>query len=169
MKETHKYYPLYHHLCQSEQPELTLTLTEIQAMLATPLPPSAWKQRSWWSNRSQGAWQAAAWLEAEFKVTKIDLESGRVTFRKKGIIYNIPQVHKEGEIILWDGKLVKALRDQLGLSQIELAKKLGMRHATISEWETGLYTPKRSTSKFLTLFAKESGFTYNTEPERDDA
>jgi DNA-binding XRE family transcriptional regulator len=49
-------------------------------------------------------------------------------------------------------------------TQAELAEKLGMRQQTISEWETGMYEPKRSTSKFLTMFAEQAGFQYGEEP-----
>jgi DNA-binding transcriptional regulator YiaG len=56
--------------------------------------------------------------------------------------------------------LVKALRHHLSLSQAELADKLGMRQQTISDWETNVYTPRRSTSKYLSLIAEQAGFTY---------
>lgn len=163
MKEGSKYYPLYVYLRQSEPNEVTLTLAEIQDLLGTPLPPSAWTQRAWWSNRSQGQVQAAAWMEAEFRVVHVDPAIPQVTFKRKSTIYHIPPEWKQGDTLLWNGELVKALREQLGLSQMDLAEKLGVRYATISEWENGLYTPKRSTSKFLTLFAKESGFNYEIE------
>jgi transcriptional regulator with XRE-family HTH domain len=68
---------------------------------------------------------------------------------------------------LWTGDLVKAFREQMGWTQIELADKLGMRQQTISEWETGLYEPKRSTSKFLTMFAEQAGFKYGESESLD--
>lgn len=163
MNETSKYYPLYQYLSQSEQEQLVLTVDEIEAMLAIPLPESARTQRAWWSNRSQGGVQAAAWMAAGYKISHLNLDKGEITFRKKESYYHIPNVRKEGGIILWNGELIKALREQLGLSQVELAEKLGMRHTTISEWETGLYTPKRSTSKYLTMIAEEAGFQYGDE------
>lgn len=163
MNETSKYYPLHRYLSQSEQEQLVLTVNEIEAMLTIPLPESARTQRAWWSNRSRGGVQAAAWLSAGYKVSQLNLDRGEITFRKKDSYYHIPKVRKEGGIILWNGELIKALRGQLGLSQVELAEKLGMRHTTISEWETGLYAPKRSTSKYLTMIAEEAGFQYGDE------
>lgn len=160
MKEESKYYPLYLHLSQSEQDELTLTVAEIEALLADPLPKSAWTQRAWWSNRHSASAQAAAWLDAGYRLVNLDLAGGNVTFRRKNVVY---QVRKQGGTILWDGALIKVLREQLGLSQVELAEKLGMRQQTISEWENGLYAPKRSTSKFLTLIAEDAGFRYGEE------
>jgi DNA-binding XRE family transcriptional regulator len=163
MKEGSKYYPLYLYLRQSEPNEVTLAVADIQGILGATLPPSAWTQPSWWSNRSKGQVQAAAWMDAEFRVVRFDPITSQVTFRRKSTIYHIPPEWKHGDTLLWNGELIKALREQLGLSQVDLAEKLGVRHATISEWENDLYTPKRSTSKFLTLFAKESGFNYDIE------
>jgi DNA-binding transcriptional regulator YiaG len=63
-----------------------------------------------------------------------------------------------GEQIEWDAARVKALRDHLGLTQQQLAEELGVRQQTISEWEKGVYTPRRSSSKLLTMFAMSAGF-----------
>jgi DNA-binding transcriptional regulator YiaG len=62
----------------------------------------------------------------------------------------------------WDSQSVKALREHMGLSQQALADELGVRQQTISEWETGLYQPRRSTSKYLSLIAEQVGFEYTT-------
>ncbi|MEZ4646851.1 MAG: helix-turn-helix domain-containing protein [Chloroflexota bacterium] len=153
-----KYHPLYLFLKQSEQDELTLTLTAIETLLNASLPDSAHTKRAWWSNRSSGALQANAWMQAGYHVVTIELDKEQITFRKPGIIYN---VQREGDIVLWNADLVKALRHHMGLSQAEFARELGVRQPTISEWETGAYTPKRSTSKLLTLIAEQAGFTYS--------
>ena len=60
----------------------------------------------------------------------------------------------------WDSSKVKALREYLGLTQQQLAEELGVRQQTISEWEVGLYAPRRSTSKYLDLIAERAGFAY---------
>ena len=60
----------------------------------------------------------------------------------------------------WDAEKIKALRDHLGLTQQQLAEELGVRQQTISEWEVGVYAPRRSTSKYLNLIAERAGFTY---------
>ena len=41
-----------------------------------------------------------------------------------------------------------------------MAETLGTRQQTISEWEVGVYAPRRSTSKYLNLIAERAGFTY---------
>ena len=152
-----KYQALYLYLRQRHEDTVTLSFAEIEAMVGGPLPPSARVQRAWWSNRSRGAVQAVSWMNAGYHVQTIDLAGEQVTFYKPGRVY---QIRRDGDTILWDGDLVKALRHHLSLSQAELADKLGMRQQTISDWETNVYTPRRSTSKYLSLIAEQAGFTY---------
>lgn len=160
MNESSKYYPLFSHLQQSNQSELVLSLAEIESLLGVVLPATARLHRAWWSNRSQGAVQATAWMEAGFHVVAVDFAAEQVTFRKPGVIYHVRR--REGEL-LWDAVLVKALRHHMGLTQAEFARELGVRQPTISEWETGAYEPKRSTSKLLSFVAERAGFEYATE------
>jgi DNA-binding transcriptional regulator YiaG len=63
-------------------------------------------------------------------------------------------------VIEWDAERIKALRDHLGMTQQQLAEELGVRQQTISEWEVGVYAPRRSTSKYLSLIAEREGFAY---------
>ena len=155
-----KYHFLHEYLRQQNENEFNLTFREIEHLLGGPLPTSARTQRAWWSNRSRGAVQATAWMGAGYHVKTVDLETEQVTFHKPGQIY---QIRREGDTIMWDGELVKALRHHLGLSQDELAEQLGMRQQTISDWETGAYAPRRATSKHLTLFAERAHFPYTTK------
>ncbi len=60
----------------------------------------------------------------------------------------------------WDGQRIRALRQHLGLTQSRLAKELGTRQQTISEWETGMYKPRGTSITLLTLIAERSGFKY---------
>jgi DNA-binding transcriptional regulator YiaG len=156
-----KYQPLYDFLRHQRDDAVTLTFAAIEALLGAALPASARRQRAWWSNRGRGAVQAQAWMNAGYHVQAVDLAAEQVTFHKPSQIYT---VRRAGDTVLWDGVLVKALRQHLGLSQTELAELLGMRQQTISEWETSSYTPRRSTSKFLTLVAERAGFPYTVDP-----
>jgi DNA-binding transcriptional regulator YiaG len=61
----------------------------------------------------------------------------------------------------WDAGQVRALRQHLGLSQRELAEEMGTRQQTISEWETGLYRPRGTSARLLTLVAERAGFRYD--------
>ncbi len=58
----------------------------------------------------------------------------------------------------WQPEDVQRLRASLGLSQAELAERVGTRQQTISEWETGTRTPRRMSRRLLHLVAEASGF-----------
>ena len=158
MKRSGKYTPLFDFLQRTPQDEITLTFAEIEAVLGETLPPSARTRRGWWSNRSKGSPQAAAWMGAAYHAEDLDLDAERVTFRKPLRAY---VVRREGDIVLWDSDLVKALRFQTGWSQAQLAEELGIRQQTVSEWETSMYAPSRAMCKFLTLVAEQAGFEYH--------
>jgi DNA-binding XRE family transcriptional regulator len=159
MKEGSKYYPLFVFLQRSNQDRLELNLAQIQTILDGHLPSQARLSSAWWSNRHGGSVQAAAWMEAGYLVDDLDLQNGHVTFRKQGVFAGRP-VRRAGQDIFWNGSMIKALREHMDLTQAEFARELGVRQPTISEWETGAYEPKRSTSKLLTLVAEEAGFKY---------
>ena len=60
----------------------------------------------------------------------------------------------------WDAGRVRALREQLGLTQAELAEELNVRQQTVSEWETGAYQPRGASEKLLSMVAERAGFEY---------
>ena len=60
----------------------------------------------------------------------------------------------------WLGGEVRALREHLGLTQEGLARELGTRQQTISEWETGRYQPRGTANTLLSLVAERAGFSY---------
>ena len=158
MTQGNKYTPLLNYLQRTPQDEIRLTFDEIEAVIGDTLPPSARTRRGWWSNRSKGSPQAAAWMGANYHAEDLNLSAERVTFRKPLRAYN---VRLEGNIVLWDSDLIKALRFQAGWNQAQLAEELGVRQQTVSEWETGVYAPSRAMCKFLTLVAERAGFEYN--------
>ena len=51
----------------------------------------------------------------------------------------------------WDRQRIAALRERLGLTQAELAKRLGIRQQTVSEWETGRYRPRGASVTLLRM------------------
>jgi len=157
MKEGSKYQPLLEHLCGSNQHEVTLTFAQMEALMNEALPESARSKRAWWSNRSKGALQASAWMEAGYRVEDVDLDRQQVTFRKSTIKY---QVQRVGDTVLWNRELIKALRRHMGLTQVEFAQRLGVYQQTVSQWEKGAYEPTLATSKYLTLIAEQAGFKY---------
>ena len=62
--------------------------------------------------------------------------------------------------VQWDSELFHALRKQLGLTQRELAERLGTRQQTISEWEKGMYQPRGASSTLLFIVAEQAKFKY---------
>ena len=157
MKEAGKYQPLHAHLRRSGEEQVTLSFTEIEALLGSALPGSARTSRAWWSNRSKGALQAATWMSAGYHVMELDLAGERVTFRRLRPIYNVRRTGETGE---WDGEAIRDLRRRLQLSQAQLAEELGVRQQTVSEWENSAYTPTRAMSKLLTMVAERAEHRY---------
>jgi DNA-binding transcriptional regulator YiaG len=72
----------------------------------------------------------------------------------------------------WDGLRIRALRQHLGLTQTEMAARLGTRQQTISEWEKGIYQPRGASSTLLSIVADSARFEYDAagtgKPEPDD-
>ncbi len=155
-----KYQPLLTYLSKSERSQVTLTFVEIEHLLGDALPPSARSKRSWWSNRSKGALQAAAWMAAGYVVKTVDLSAEQVVFSKPPQVY---KVQRFADTLQWNSELVRALRLHMGLTQAELANELGVRQQTVSEWEKGIYAPTRATSKYLMLVAEKAAFKYTID------
>ena len=160
VKPDSKYFPLYEFLRSQAQDRLSLTIEAIEQMITGQLPASAYKGRAFWSNRSRGALQASSWMDAGFHVQSVDLERGIVIFSRPRISY---RVDREGGDILWNADMVRALREHMDLNQEELARILGVRQQTVSEWETGVYRPTRGRSKHLTMVAEKAAFPFQSD------
>ena len=66
----------------------------------------------------------------------------------------------------WDSELIQTLRRHLGLTQRELAERLGTRQQTISEWETGMYQPRGASATLLSIIAERAEFKYQAIPSK---
>ena len=69
----------------------------------------------------------------------------------------------------WDRQQIRALRTHLGLTQRELADRLGTRQQTISEWEQGMYRPRGASSTLLSIVAERARYEYEAGGDDDDA
>ena len=67
----------------------------------------------------------------------------------------------------WDSEYIQALRRHLGLTQRELAERLGTRQQTISEWETGMYKPHGASATLLSIIAERANFKYQATPPKN--
>ena len=65
--------------------------------------------------------------------------------------------------INWDEESIRRLREKLNLTQAELAEELGTRQQTISEWETGMYRPRGTSAKLLSIVAERAKFKYSAK------
>lgn len=68
----------------------------------------------------------------------------------------------------WDSQHIRALRHHLGLTQRELAERLGTRQQTISEWEVGMYKPRGTSSTLISIIAERARFEYNPASQKPD-
>ncbi len=68
--------------------------------------------------------------------------------------------------VQWDSEYIQALRRHLGLTQRELAERLGTRQQTISEWETGMYKPRGASATLLSIIAERAEFKYQAIPSK---
>jgi len=66
----------------------------------------------------------------------------------------------------WNKDRIQSLRNHLGLTQQELAKRMGTRQQTISEWETGMYQPRGASATLLFLIAREAKFEYDASEKQ---
>jgi DNA-binding transcriptional regulator YiaG len=73
------------------------------------------------------------------------------------------EVRKTG----WDSTRIQALRQHLGLTQRELADRLGTRQQTISEWETDMYRPRGASATLLSIIAEQARFKYTASPPKE--
>ena len=63
----------------------------------------------------------------------------------------------------WTADTVRELRSRMRLTQRQLARRLGIRQQTVSEWETGIYAPRGASVTLLRMVSEESGPAYNTD------
>lgn len=54
-----------------------------------------------------------------------------------------------------DGEWVKALRKQLGLTQVELSTRLGVSLSTVARWEINSFRPTKLAVNQLMILAAE--------------
>ena len=155
-----KYYNLYKTLRSCDDEQISLSFKEIEAIIESDLPPSARKNKEYWSNRGKGGVQAAAWMDAGFHVKDVDLRAEEATFSKPVHHY---VVNSEVDDVRWDGQMIHALRKSMDMNQSEFADVLGVRQQTISEWENDVYLPTRARSNHITMIAERRDFLYKAE------
>jgi hypothetical protein len=82
-----KYTPLEHYLIgiPVTQWEITLSFEEIEDILKTTLPASAYEDNRWWEHETEGNHVSKrAWANAGWKVDRLDVNRKRVKFVRVG-------------------------------------------------------------------------------------
>jgi len=59
-----------------------ISFKEIEAVLKTSLPKSAYSYPAWWSNNPSNNVMTKAWLDAGWKTCEVDIPGQKVTFKK---------------------------------------------------------------------------------------
>lgn len=80
-----KYDPLRRHLAALTQTEWSASFEDIEAILESPLPPSARNHRPWWANAGGNMVHQMAWLVAGWRAEDVDLTRGTVRFARTRI------------------------------------------------------------------------------------
>ena len=80
-----KYDPLLQYLSNQNSTEVTLSISEIEAIINDELPASAYSYPQWWSNSKTKAHPyCKAWLDAGYRTVgvKDSLDKKKITFEK---------------------------------------------------------------------------------------
>lgn len=77
-----KYQPLEAHLRRAQHESVHMTFAEIEKIIGTGLPASAFKHRAWWSNNPSNSVITYAWLDAGYKSADVDIPGRKLVFRK---------------------------------------------------------------------------------------
>lgn len=77
-----KYTPLGEYLRDLDKDKILMSFEKIEDVIGADLPKSARKHRPWWSNGGHS--QSDAWMDAGWKVERVDQFKGEVVFKKVG-------------------------------------------------------------------------------------
>ena len=108
-----KYEPLKAFLAKHADAELPMSFGEIEAIIAAPLPPVAYKHRAWWSNNPSNSVITHAWLSAGYKTERVDMGAQTLVFRRATALTPVG-VEEAGAAFTTDGGLLARLRTALG-------------------------------------------------------
>ncbi len=88
-----KYEPLGEYLKKQKHAVVRMTFSEIERILQRRLPPSK-MHRAWWSNNPNNNVMTKEWLSAGFETEQVDVESGKLVFRRANREMQKQEPHK---------------------------------------------------------------------------
>jgi hypothetical protein len=77
-----KYDLLGQYLKTQRASEVPMTFAEIERVVGTNLPPSAYRHRPWWSNNATNSVMTKVWLNAGYEASRVDIEARKLVFRR---------------------------------------------------------------------------------------
>ena len=77
-----KYGPLNGFLNMQTASELPMTFREIEEIIGSKLPPSAYRHRPWWANEAMSHVHAKAWLNADYHTEQVDMAGKKLVFKR---------------------------------------------------------------------------------------
>jgi len=77
---TSSYDQLVQYLLHKDQDMLRLSFQQIEDVLGTSLPPSAYEHRAWWANSQSHSHARHGWLQAGYETSMVDLDAREVSF-----------------------------------------------------------------------------------------
>ena len=77
-----KYSALEEALKKHREDQVAMTFSEIERIIGSKLPPTAFKHRAWWSNNPSNSVITVAWKNAGFETAQVEMEAHRLVFRR---------------------------------------------------------------------------------------
>ncbi|WP_428029741.1 DUF7662 domain-containing protein [Ancylobacter sp.] len=77
-----KYSALTTFLSSRTQPRISMSFEDIERIVGTRLPPSAFNHRAWWSNNPTNSVMTRAWLSAGFRSEEVDMTGRKLVFAR---------------------------------------------------------------------------------------
>jgi hypothetical protein len=73
-----------------------LTFAEIEEIIGSKLPPSAYEHRPWWSNNPSNNVMTKVWLAADFETEQVDMTGRKLVFRNVGkMMHEFDEIARE--------------------------------------------------------------------------
>ena len=78
-----KYQQLGQYLSSQSAERLPMTFAEIERVVGTKLPPSAYRHRPWWSNNPSNSVMTRVWIDAGYRTEQVDMEGRKLVFKRE--------------------------------------------------------------------------------------
>ena len=78
-----KYAPLGDYLRDQDEIRVGLSFADIERVIGSKLPPSAFEHRAWWSNNPENNVATKEWRAAGYVTEDVSLENKTVVFRRR--------------------------------------------------------------------------------------